>query len=82
MAKKQLSKAAKVSTAALGNLIGKLNTGTAASGAFVEENGPSWVEWRGEHQTPGDQGEEFERGVITATFDVIHNKGAINLKEN
>jgi hypothetical protein len=80
MATGKSKKASVVSKAALGKLIAKLNVGSKVSKAFVEEHGPSWVEWRGEHKMPGDKGEIFERGIVTATFDIIHNKGAIKLK--
>lgn len=44
-----------VSKEALSQIQRKLNIVSTAGGAFVEENGPSWVEWKGEHKK-GDLG--------------------------
>jgi hypothetical protein len=77
---KVVSPSSVVSKAAFAKLVSQLNKGSKVSGAFVEEHGPSWVEWRGEHKKPGRPGEILERAVVTATFDIIHSKAAIKLK--
>jgi hypothetical protein len=60
----KVSSSAKVSDAAKAKLETKAANPGADKGVFVKENGPTWVEWKGEHKGSTNPGRPIDKSKI------------------